>query len=133
MPAKVRKFGRVKVIDKNGRQHNYEVSDCDGVLSFAPRPRDGNRCASQTVMLQSLNPPPVEPPPNEPQKPPIEEPEDPPKPPPPPNRPPVKEPPNQPGQPPVKEPPPKDPDRSPPPKPPVRAALDAVNGMALGA
>jgi hypothetical protein len=133
MPAKLRKLGRVKVIDKNGRRHNFEVSDCDGMLSIAPRSPDGNRRPSQTTRLQSPNPPPVEPPPNEPQKPPVEEPEAPPKPPPPPNRPPVKEPPDQPGGPPVKEPPPKDPDRKPPYQPPVKAALDAVEGMALGA
>ena len=55
------------------------------------------------VLLQDK--PPVEEPPNEPEKPPFEEPEAPPAPPRPPNRPPVERPPNDPGTPPVKEPP----------------------------
>jgi hypothetical protein len=70
--------------------------------------------------IKFQNEPPVEEPPNRPQKPPVEEPEDTPEPPPPPSEPPVKEPPNEPGKPPVKEPPPKDPDREPPQKTPVR-------------
>jgi hypothetical protein len=57
--------------------------------------------------------PPVEEPPNQPQKPPIKEPGYPTEPPPPPSESPVKEPPNEPGKPPVKEPPPKDSDREP--------------------
>jgi hypothetical protein len=74
--------------------------------------------SKNNITLQ--NEPPVEEPPNRPQKPPIKEPGDPAEPPPPPAEPPAKEPPNEPEKPPVKEPPPKDPDREPPQKPPVR-------------
>ena len=78
--------------------------------------------------------PPVEEPPNEPQKPPIKEPGDPSEPLPPPAEPPVKEPPNEPGKPPVKEPPPKDPNREPPQKPPVRVQrLNRFRGSGLRA
>lgn len=70
--------------------------------------------------IKLQNEPPVEEPPNRPQKPPVKEPGDPAEPPPPPAEPPVKEPPNEPEKPPVKEPPPKDPDREPPQKPPIR-------------
>jgi hypothetical protein len=76
-----------------------------------------NRSANE---IQLQGEPPVEEPPNRPQKPPIKEPGDPAEPPPPPAEPPVREPPNEPEKPPVKEPPPKDPDREPPQKPPFR-------------
>ena len=71
--------------------------------------------------IKFQNEPPVEEPPNRPQKPPVEEPEDTPQPLPPPAEPPVKEPPNEPDHPPIKEPPPKGPDREPPRKPPIKA------------
>lgn len=77
--------------------------------------------------------PPVQIPPNEPNKPPVEEPGDPPEPTPPPGRPPVEEPPNKPRKPPVEEPPPKDPDRKPPEPPPVRAAGEACGLMRASA
>ena len=70
--------------------------------------------------IKFQNEPPVEEPPNRPQKPPVKEPGDPNEPPPPPAESPVKEPPNEPVKPPVKEPPPKDSYREPPQKPPVR-------------
>jgi hypothetical protein len=110
MPSKDQKIGRVRVIDKNGRRHNFKVSDCDGVLSIAKQPRNSEekeRRASQTNKLQSQDQPPVKEPPNDPPKPPVKEPGESPDPPPPPNRPPMEEPPNEPGEPPVKEPPPK--------------------------
>lgn len=58
--------------------------------------------------------PPVEIPPNEPQKPPVEEPGEPYEKPPMPEIPPVEEPRYVPPEPPVKEPPPEDPDQIPP-------------------
>ena len=73
------------------------------------------------IEIRLQDKPPVEEPPNEPQKPPVKEPGDPTEPPAPPAEPPVKEPPNEPGKPPVNEPPPKDPDREPPQPPPIRA------------
>jgi Pyruvate phosphate dikinase, AMP/ATP-binding domain len=100
----------VRVIDKNGRRHNFKVSDCNRVLSIAKQPRDSEekeRRAAQANKPQSQDQPPVKEPPNDPQKPPVKEPGESPDPPPPPNRPPMEEPPNEPGEPPVKEPPPK--------------------------
>jgi hypothetical protein len=121
MPPKIRVIGRVRLLEKNGRRHHYEVCARDGTLPLANPARHYGGSDLQIKRLRLQERPPIKPPPNEPKKPPIEEPEDPPEPPPPPNRPPMKEPPNEPDEPPVKEPPPKDPEREPPRKPPVRA------------
>jgi len=128
MSSKVRKIGRLRVIDKNGCRNNFEIYECDGVLSIAGYCRqceENDRPAWKSNKLQLQDRPPVEEPPHEPQKPPVDEPEDPPEPPPPPNRPPVEEPPYAPDGPPVKEPPPKDPEREPPQKPPMKLLSDA--------
>lgn len=94
------------------------------------------RCGHGTESVQPSGPtlfdnrtgqhPPVQDPPNQPQKPPVEEPGDLPERPPLPDEPPVEEPPDKPGKPPVKEPPPQDPNRPPPPRPPVRVSPDRV-------
>ena len=123
MSSKVRKIGRVQIIDKNGRRYSFEVSVCGGKTSIANQRRDSEgieRRSAKTKNSQFQDRPPVEEPPNEPRKPPVEEPGEPPEPPPPPSQPPVEEPPNEPDEPPVKEPPPKEPDREPPRQPPVK-------------
>jgi hypothetical protein len=84
-----------------------------------------------TKNTRSQDNPPVEEPPNEPQKPPVKEPGEPAEPPQPPGRPPVKEPPNEPAEPPVREPPPEDPDRVPPQKPPMKLQTDAQEILAI--
>ena len=73
MPSKVRKIGRVQIIDKYGCRHSFEVCECDGVLSIAEYCRrrcgENDRPALKSNKLQPQDQPPVkEPPPKEPDR-----------------------------------------------------------------
>lgn len=74
MPQKIRIIGRVRVLEKNGRRHHYEVSACDGILSIATHSRHYGGSDGPVKRLRVQERTPVRQPPNVPDKPPVKEP-----------------------------------------------------------